>query len=178
MIFLRGVNTQKISETARTVVDSMSEIIWAIDPKNDKLENLVAYIREYASEYIEMAGITCRFEFPEQIPAFNLSAEVRRNIFLTVKEAIHNIIKHSHANVADFKLHLSHHQFELNIHDNGSGFDIIGKTGSGSGLINMKKRIEQIGGHFTFRLNCDRAQLSKSASQPLMRSKTLLLLCD
>ena len=141
--------SEKISETARTVVDSMSEIIWAIDPKNDKLENLAAYIREHASEDIEMAGIICRFDFPDLIPTLNLSAEIRRNIFLTVKEAVHNIVKHSRATLVEFSLRFDGGVFELSIRDDGVGFTPEATTGSGNGLSNMRRRIEQIGGIFT-----------------------------
>jgi signal transduction histidine kinase len=145
-----GITTQlqSISKTSREVVDSIGAIVWAINPKNDRLDNLAGYLREYASDYFEIAKIDCRFDFPDELPSHSLSSVVRRNIFLTVKEAIHNIVKHSAATAVHIRLRLAGRQLEIGIEDNGKGFVMADISGYGNGLMNMKKRVESINGKF------------------------------
>jgi signal transduction histidine kinase len=145
-----GMTTQlrNISQTAREVVDSIGAIVWAINPKNDRLDNLAGYIREYASDYFEMTSINCRFDFPEELPDHPLSAEVRRNIFLTMKEAMNNVVKHSGATAVRLGLGFRDRHLEISIEDNGKGFVIDDTSRYGNGLINMRKRVETINGRF------------------------------
>ncbi|MHB8580159.1 MAG: ATP-binding protein [Ignavibacteriaceae bacterium] len=136
----------KISEISREVVDNISEIIWAINPKNDKLDNLAAYIREYVSEFLDGTNITPKFEFMENIPSTNLSAEYRRNLFLIVKEAINNVVKHSGASEIKMKLIVTGKKLIITIYDNGIGFAVEENSKFGNGLGNMEKRISEIEG--------------------------------
>jgi ligand-binding sensor domain-containing protein/signal transduction histidine kinase len=138
-----------ITETSREVIDNMGQIIWAINPKNDKLENLAAYLREYIAETCEMANIRYMLSFPEELPPASLSAEFRRNIFLTVKEAVNNIVKYSKANQVQATLQVAEHEIFFLISDNGIGFDLANVSQFGNGLQNMKKRIEDLGGTLT-----------------------------
>jgi len=87
----------QISDTSRGVMEEMSQIIWALNPKNDTLEGLMAYIRRFANEYLEPTSIACRFNLPDTLPDLPLTVEVRRNIYLVVREALHNVVKHSGA---------------------------------------------------------------------------------
>jgi two-component sensor histidine kinase len=141
-------DVEKISQSASEVVDNISEIIWAINPKNDSLDNLLAYIREYAAETLELKSIEYKIELPENIPAYNLSAETRRNIFLVIKEALNNIIKYANATLVNITVKLMESRLEISIKDNGNGFDVNNTRKFGNGLINMRKRIEDIGGEF------------------------------
>lgn len=138
----------KISQTAREVIDNIGAILWAINPRNDRLDNLAGYIREFASEYFEMTPVKCRFDFPEQVLTHPLSAEVRRNIFLVIKESINNVVEHSGATLVEFNCKVSDREVEFSIHDNGRGFIMEGHSRHRNGLLNMKKRIEDIGGNF------------------------------
>jgi len=139
----------QISDISGNVVDEMSEIIWAMNPKNDSLDSFAAYLRRYASGYLETAGIEGKFPFPDDIQPVAMSAELRRNVFLTAKEALHNMVKHSGATEAEVRLEYYGKKLELSLRDNGNGFDIESKTGSGNGLINMQKRIQELGGEFS-----------------------------
>ncbi len=139
----------RISEISGDVVDEMSEIIWAMNPKNDTLDSFAGYLRRYASDYLESAGIEGKFHFPYEIPAAHMSAEWRRNIFLTAKEALHNIVKHSGADHVEIILAYADKLLELTIRDNGKGFNTEERTGTGNGLINMQKRIREPGGQYT-----------------------------
>lgn len=138
----------QISEISGDVVDEMSEIIWAMNPRNDKLDSFTSYIRQHASSYLESAEIEGTFTFPDEIPAFPMSSELRRNLFLTVKEAFHNIAKHSGAGKVHMSLHFEKLSLKIIIEDDGVGFDQKKINGWGNGLTNMHKRIEELGGSF------------------------------
>jgi len=137
---------EKISNTARDVVDNISQIVWALNPKNNKLDNLMGYIREHALEFFEGTPVQCRCEFPDQFSDVPMSAEVRRNVFLAVKEALNNVAKHSRATEVRLSMTQTSGGFSLLIQDNGRGFDMSRTPQHSNGLVNMKKRMEEIGG--------------------------------
>lgn len=138
----------RISDASRDVVNNMDEIVWAVNPKNDSLENLSAYALQYAQNYFEGSNITCRFDFPGNVPEIPLSSDIRHNIFLTIKESLNNILKHSGATEVTVTLKVNKKYFEFTISDNGNGFEINNCDRFSNGLSNMKKRIEGIGGDF------------------------------
>src|SRR5688572_33192101 len=86
-----------IRNYSHEMIDKMGEIVWALNEKNDTLSDLLAYTRSYAVEYLSQNGIKSIIEKPEQFPQTFVSGEFRRNICLTVKEALHNIVKHAQA---------------------------------------------------------------------------------
>jgi signal transduction histidine kinase len=138
----------KISTSSRELVDSLQDIIWVLNPKNDTLENLSAYIREYALKYFEPLAVKISFKYPEEFLTKNLSEEKRRNVFLTVKESLHNIAKHAWCNEINISITELPQQFEIIIEDDGKGFDSEKVRLFANGLKNMKNRIEQVGGKF------------------------------
>jgi signal transduction histidine kinase/ligand-binding sensor domain-containing protein len=140
---------KEISERCAEVIDNVSEIVWAMNSRNDNLDSLVAYLRRYAVKYLNLAGIPCRFISPETVPPTPLPAEVRRNIFLVVKEALHNIVKHSGATEVSITVTSEDSRTEIAIQDNGRGFAPESLTAKGNGLDNMRKRVADIGGNFT-----------------------------
>ena len=140
------VQLQKISEMSRHVIDNLGEIVWALNPQNDTLDNLLVYTRQYVGEYIEMTSIHCALDFPDTPPPIPLSAETRRNIFLTVKEAVHNIVKHAGATEVCIQCMLTDTLLCIIIKDNGKGFSLAANSKHGNGLTNMRKRIDDING--------------------------------
>jgi len=138
----------KISEIAGNVVDEMSEIIWAMNPKNDHLDSFAAYIRQYSSTYLEPTEIKVIFDFPDHVTAIPMSSEIRRNLFLTIKEALHNIVKHSGAGTVNMTMLSDKSVLKVSISDNGKGFDLTRAKGSGNGLHNMQRRVEESGGKY------------------------------
>jgi signal transduction histidine kinase/ligand-binding sensor domain-containing protein len=140
---------QKMADTSNELVENMNEIIWAMNEKNDTLEDLLFYTRSYAKEYCEENQLECMVYFPEKIPPVFVSGELRRNVFLTVKESLHNIIKHAAATVVTIQITLNS-KLIVTISDNGQGFSIsaLENISGGNGLKNMRKRIESIGGDF------------------------------
>lgn len=139
---------EKISSAAKELLLKMSEIVWALNHRNDTLPSLAAYIRRYASAYFEDTGIRCLFNIPAQLPESPLSGEVRRNIFLVVKETLHNTLKHAEAGRVEITFSLQTNNLVIQIADNGKGFDQEAVAKAGNGLINMEKRMLAEGGHY------------------------------
>lgn len=137
----------KTATESRELSHNIGEIIWALNPKNDTLDNLFAYVRNYVYDYLDEANIACEIAFPENIPTTFVSPELRRNVFLIVKESLNNLAKHAKATQVDVILLISETHFSLAIKDNGIGIADMTQT-SGNGLGNMKKRTEAIGGNF------------------------------
>jgi len=141
-------HAQQISQTARETTRSLDEIVWAVNPANDTLDGLVNYAGKYAQEYLALAGLRCRADLPAQLPAISIPPEVRHNVFLAFKEAVHNIVKHAQATEARMRLRLEPGQFILEIEDNGRGTGNQPAPQNRNGLRNMKKRMQDIGGEF------------------------------
>lgn len=135
----------KIREYSHDMIDKMGEIVWALNQKNDSLSDLLSYTRAYAAEYLSQNGIHCNFQTPEQLPAQSVSGEFRRNIYLTVKEALHNVIKHAQASQVCITISTGS-ELHISIHDNGTGFSENNIRPFSNGLGNMKKRMEGLGG--------------------------------
>jgi len=147
---------RRIYDTARELTRSMDEIVWAVSPRHDTLESLAAYLEKFAQDWLTSAGIRCRLDLPLQFPEWRLTSEMRHNVFLAFKEALHNAVKHSGASEVLIRLAAKEKSFELVVEDNGRGFavgetikkvqDRQGRAASGNGLDNMRRRLESVGG--------------------------------
>lgn len=134
----------KISHSANELLNKMNAIIWSMSSSNDSLGNMIAYIRSYALEYFEDTGIKCRIDIPEKLPNVEVIGEIRRNVFLVVKEALNNILKHANATEVSIRLIRVENTLTLYIHDNGKGIDMETIRQFGNGLKNMKKRMNDV----------------------------------
>ena len=139
-------DTDKIVFNSNELMQKMNEIIWAMNEKNDTLEDLLFYARSYAVEYCEENNLLCETHLPETVPTCFISGEIRRNVFLTIKESLHNIIKHAAANKVSINFSVDK-ILMITIKDDGQGMT-KNKLQEGNGLRNMKKRIESVGGTF------------------------------
>src|SRR3569833_2025749 len=83
--------------TTREIIQAMDENKRTINPKNDNLDDLANYIFQYAQEYFQNTSVSCRLDFPAQLPGWPISTEARHNLFMAVKEAFNNVLKHSQA---------------------------------------------------------------------------------
>jgi signal transduction histidine kinase len=137
----------KISNTSSAMVDSLNEIIWSLSSGNDSFKSLMAYTRKMFINLLEDTTIKHQFYTPILENDFSISGSARRAIYLTIKEALNNAIKHSKATTINLSYAIEDTFFILLIEDNGKG--IIEKNEFGNGLINMKKNIEKIGGRFS-----------------------------
>jgi len=133
-----------ISTNATEMKEDMSDIIWAINPRNDSLGKLLQKLKSHATELANGAAINFEMKVDENLPEEKLNMEQRRNIYLICKEAIHNAVKYSKGNKIKMKVFKEDHTMQILIHDNGSGFD-SNSFFPGNGLINIKARAKEIG---------------------------------
>ncbi len=138
----------KISEASRNVASTMDEIVWAVNPKNDTLEKTIYYVVQYIEEYLSTTEIEFVINIPDTIPVHFIHAELRHNLFLVIKEAVNNIVKHSGADTVQLKIVIENSVFNLQLEDNGSGIDFAHVDQFSNGLKNMRKRIEDFKGRF------------------------------
>ncbi len=141
-------HVQTIFKTTREIIRAMDEIVWTINPKNDTLDNLANYIFQYAQDYFQNTGVRCRLDVPAQLPDAPISTEARHNLFMVVKEALSNVLRHAGASEARIELGVSDSRMTILIADNGKGFVMAQARPAGNGLKNMRQRIQQIGGTF------------------------------
>ncbi|HEY1790720.1 MAG TPA: two-component regulator propeller domain-containing protein [Verrucomicrobiae bacterium] len=141
-------HTRQISQTARETTRSLDEIVWAVNPSNDTLEGLANYVCKYAQEYGALANLPCRVDVPAELPDAPIPPEVRHNVYLAFKEAVHNVIKHAQATEVRVSLTLRSKQLVLQVEDNGRGMDKQAVSNR-NGLRNMKRRMEDLGGDFS-----------------------------
>lgn len=136
---------EKISSSANELLNNMNAIIWTMNSSNDSFGNMVAYIRSYAIEYFENTGIRCSVTIAENLPDMAVNGAIRRNVFLVVKEALNNVLKHSKATEVTLLLRIEGTVTSLLIHDNGIGIDFENLRQFGNGLKNMKDRMKKSG---------------------------------
>lgn len=141
---------EKITFQANDLMGKMSTIIWVLNSQNDTLESLINYLRRYAFEYLqETHNLNLTFPLPELPPSVStqkLSGETRRELFLSFKETLHNIIKHANSKHVDIVILLEDNELSIRIDDNGQGF--VSENLVGNGLKNMAQRMIQLGGTF------------------------------
>ena len=137
-----------ISSAARQATDALDEIVWAINPHNDTLPHLINYLGQFTADYMRTAGIRCRLDLPENPPVKSVSAEVRHNLFLAVKESLNNIARHSGATEVSLLILVTDESLSVIIQDNGRGFNGEVKLNGADGLANMRQRVAEIGGQF------------------------------
>lgn len=140
--------TGKIANIASQTVDGLSELVWAANPKYDTIDTLFSYLREYAGQFFEETSIRCQLFINP--PAFRgqVDFKLRRHLFLVVKEALHNILKHSRASTAEVRITAEPGAITISIADNGIGLNARGPAASGNGLSNMRQRIHECNGTF------------------------------
>jgi signal transduction histidine kinase len=144
------VHLQKISSYSEEMMDKMGEIVWALNQRNDSMDDLLGYTRAYAVDYLTSHNIRCMFHAPAEHTDVFASGEMRRNIFLSVKEVLHNVVKHAGATTVEITVTISRDLCIL-IHDDGKGIDLDSIRRFGNGLNNIKKRMTEIGGYAMFK---------------------------
>ena len=134
-----------IANLSRELVDSMSDIVWAIDPEQDRLGDLTHRMRRFASDLFSHNGSHVRLDLPGEDQNPHIGADIRRQVFLVFKESLHNAARHSGCTEVDLRLRLADGWLDLCIADNGRGFDVAHPS-RGHGLASMRRRSEHLGG--------------------------------
>ena len=137
-----------IATTSRDLVDAMSDIVWAVNPRTDSLGDLTRRMHRFAEETLGGADIALTFSAPPEEVDLKLGADLRRELYLILKESVNNIARHSAASEASIELSLHRHELRLEISDNGRGFDPEAKV-DGNGIASMKKRAVAFGGRLS-----------------------------
>ena len=131
-----GVNSRKI-------IESMSDIVWTINPENDSFEKIIVRMRSFAHQLLKAKKIEYTFDVDEKLNKIVLPMQVRKNFYLVFKEAITNVIKYSQARRVAIFLFEKNKTIMLRIRDNGRGIPVNAET-QGNGLLNMSRRAAEI----------------------------------
>jgi len=141
----------QISESTTTMMEALSDIVWTINTRNDRFDNMVNRMRAFAVEALEPRNCKFHFSSTGNLASFNLGMEKRKNLFLIFKESINNAAKHGKCANVWVDLTIRHNKLYLRITDDGQGFtvnDDIGlpRKSGGNGLFNIRKRASELKG--------------------------------
>jgi signal transduction histidine kinase len=135
---------QTIAGKARELVVALDVIVWAVDPEDNSLQSLADYLSEYTDDFFSHTNIFCRFKVPVSFPEIVLEGRVRHELLMAVKEALNNIVRHAEATEVEFRMVVSGSDLEIEIADNGKGFEA--GDHDGHGLKNLSARLDELGG--------------------------------
>ena len=158
----------RIGHASREVIDSLGDIVWAIDPGKDHVRDLSQRMRRWVSDLLTSRNIALRFESAETDAT--LDAEMRRELFLIFKEAVHNLARHSHCSAAYISLRCENGGIRMEIRDDGRGFDPA-QAGDGHGLLSMHRRAEKLAGVLELRSKPGGGGAAVIVSVPVRRSR-------
>ncbi|MEA4918698.1 ligand-binding sensor domain-containing protein [Proteiniphilum sp.] len=148
---------KKIGANAHNMLESMDDIVWSVNPANDKFQDLDLRVREYTIPLFESKNIRFQIITPPDLKTLPLSMDVRRNIFLIAKEAVNNLVKYSGCGMATIGFSFSHLVLTMKIEDDGKGFDVEQcESNNRNGLKNMKLRAGQIGAKLSVNSEIDK----------------------
>ncbi len=135
----------RMTDSARELVAAMDDLVWAVDPAHDTLDDLASHLTRLSAEMFRDSPVRCRLDIPPFLPSIPLGSEFRHNVALAVKEALHNILRHAGPCEAFVSLAFDGSQLVITIRDTGTGFDSPSRSGR-HGLGNLVSRFENIGG--------------------------------
>jgi signal transduction histidine kinase len=135
----------QVLATAGNLVNSLDEIVWAINPRYDTISSLASYYALYAQRFLQLASIKCRLEIEDDPHQTPLNSRSRHGLFLAFKEALNNVVRHSGASEVRLQIHLKDRELIVSVLDNGHGIGNEREEGM-DGLIAMKQRMLAIGG--------------------------------
>jgi signal transduction histidine kinase len=138
----------QISKTTFEAIRGMDEIVWAINPRRNNLEDLAGYFGSYAEDFLRSSNIRCHFHMPPEFPKVGLSAEQRHTLFLVFKEVLHNVVKHARATEVWVAILSKNRSLHLEVRDNGRGIPALTGNSLRNGFANIQQRLGALGGTF------------------------------
>lgn len=135
-----------LTETARRMVTSLDEIVWAVNPRNDTIASLASYFGSYAQRLLDLASVACGLDVAEDLPEYPLDPKFRQEIFLAFKEALTNVVRHAQATQVWLRISVRNGQLLVELSDNGQGFNLSARKSGADGLDNIKERLKSLGG--------------------------------
>jgi signal transduction histidine kinase len=147
---MEDVNSKELAQRINNDISELSEklktLVWSFNEKNDNLGRFLEYLTNYAEVFINETGIDCKIRVQDNLNnELILDGNIRKNIFLSIKEALHNTLKYAKATVVLIEVSINHeNRLMVKINDNGIGMS--GNIKLGNGIINMNKRMASING--------------------------------
>ena len=140
----------QIADTSRDALDSMSDIVWAVNPQRDHLSDLTQRMRRFAEDLLDARDIDFTFRAPVDEKDIRLGADLRREVYLIFKECVNNLVKHSGCTRAEIEFRIERQWLVISVVDDGSGFDPAATNAGmgGHGLAGMQRRAQALGGSF------------------------------
>lgn len=138
---------QSIGESTTSLQENMSDIVWAINPQNDRFTNILQRMTQFASEILDAKNIELDFTNDASLSTVRLTMGQRKNFYLFFKEVINNAAKYSDAKKLSVSITRTNNHLEMNISDDGKGFD-PGSTLIGNGMNSLRKRGAELKGYF------------------------------
>ena len=136
----------ELSATARGMVTSLDEIVWAVNPRNDTIASLAGYFGSYAQRLLDLASVSCGLDVAEDLPDHPLDPIFRQELFLAFKEALTNVVRHAKATQVWLRISVQEEAIVVVVADNGRGLDSREREAGADGIANMKERIKSLGG--------------------------------
>jgi signal transduction histidine kinase len=136
----------ELSETARRMVTSLDEIVWAVNPRNDTTASLASYFGSYAQRLLDLASVSCGLDIAHDLPEHPLDPKFRQELFFAFKEALTNVVRHADATQVWLRVSISADCLIVEVSDNGHGFDPNNRHAGDDGIANMKDRLKSLGG--------------------------------
>jgi len=155
----RGSYLEQMSDKARQMVAALDEIVWAMNPTHDSVASMVSYFSLYAERFLGLANIAWRLEGPFEPDNFAVDSRHRHQLFLAFKEALTNIVRHSGATEVRLNIQVEEGQVRLRIADNGRGWTQADQAGDMDGVLNMRARLEKLGGRFAIESQAGRGTI-------------------
>ena len=154
-----------IEQDASRLVENLSEIVWLTKPAHDTLQHLASFLEDMTTQLLERAGIKCILDIPLDVPGVTVEYDLRHDVVLTVKEALHNAIKHSGASTVRLMMAAEEGRFKVLVSDDGRGFALATVSG-GNGLGHMTNRLERHGGSVEITSGGDGTRVTISVPLP------------
>jgi signal transduction histidine kinase len=135
-----------ITRRIRKLIGTVDEVVWTTDPENDSLPSMVAFLCDYVEQFLAPTGISYRLEVSPELPNLPLAAQARRNLLLAVKEALNNGVRYADARIIQLKICVENGWLNVEIADDGRGFEVSEARAKGKGLLNIRSRMELVHG--------------------------------
>lgn len=137
---------EQICDDARSVLSSIDEILWALNPRRDTLQDFADYVCDYAQKFLGPAGIECVFEVDSETLNAAADLPLRRSLLMAIKETLNNTVKYSGATELWLQIARQRQNLVVVVRDNGRGFDPAAARPGRNGLVNMSRRMRELGG--------------------------------
>lgn len=141
----------QLTAVSRSLVATLDEIVWAVNPKYDSVASLASYYSLFAQRFLNLAGIACRLKVADSFPAAALDSRLRHGVFLAFREALNNAVRHSGASEVRIGMAVVAGELRISVADNGKGFTPGEGLPGRDGLASMRQRMKNLGGECEIR---------------------------